>query len=311
MPLPAYGACDLGSINLTTFIKAPFDSHAQFDMDALAACVPVAVRLLDNVLDVSCYPLAVQKDTALACRRIGLGVTGLADALLMLGYRYGDPACLEFVESIMQRITCIAYQTSITLAKEKGSFPLFDAERYLQGVFVSQLPEDIKQGIRQFGIRNSHLLAIAPAGTISLFANTISSGIEPVFAYEYQRSVLDADGTRLEFKMQDYACRLWRQHHADAELPAHFVTAHELGPKAHLNMQAALQKYVDNSISKTINVAEDYPFEEFQHIYMEAYQLGLKGCTTFRNNPVTGTILDFCQPQDASTLCCAIDREAD
>jgi ribonucleoside-diphosphate reductase alpha chain len=207
----------------------------------------------------------------------------------------------------MRAICHSAYRASIELAREKGPFPLFEAEAYLAGPFVRTLPAEIREGIARYGIRNSHLCAIAPTGTISLLANNISSGLEPVYALNYRRRILQADGGYREYEVSDYAYRLWRQLHGEAPLPAAFVDAQRLSPEAHLAMQAALQPSVDNAISKTINVPADYPFARFEAIYREAYAAGLKGCTTFRPNPVTGAVLSSA---DASH-CCGIEREGD
>lgn len=308
IPLPPYGACDLGSLNLAAFVHAPFSAAAAFDHAALDDATRVAVRLLDDVIDVSRYPLPAQAAEARAKRRIGLGITGLADALVMLGLDYGDEAARTFAADRMRRVRDAAYRASVELAREKGAFPRFDADTFLASGFALRLPADIRDAIAAHGIRNSHLLAIAPAGTISLLANNVSSGIEPVFAAAAERRVLGADGRYGVHRVDDYACRLWqRQGHAG--LPTAFVEARALDPRAHLLMQAALQPFVDNAISKTINVAAELPFEAFQNLYREAHALGLKGCTVFRPNPVTGVILSA--PADAATPCCGVEREAD
>ena len=296
IPLPQYGACDLGSINLVNFVNEPFTTEAEFDFERLAGNIPTYVRLLDNVIDVSNFPLVAQREQAQRTRRIGLGVTGLGDALAMLGLNYRSQEARDWAAKLMKLIRDNAYEASIELSREKGPFPLFNKEKYLRGEFIKRLPERIRAGIVEFGIRNSHLLAIAPTGTISLLANNISSGIEPIFSPGFHRRVLQVDGTYLEYDVVDYAVAQWRRKHGiESEeaglLSSEFVFAHEIEPEEHLLMQAALQPYVDNSISKTINVAEDTPFERFSDIYSRAYDLGLKGCTTFRNNPVTGSIL--------------------
>lgn len=311
VPLPPYGACDLGSINLTNFVSEPFTLNVHFDMEALQAVVPAAVRMLDNVLDVSHYPLPLQQEQAQASRRIGLGITGLADTLLMLSMKYGEKESLEFAKSIMETICHAAYRASIDLAKEKGIFPAFDSKQYLSSPFIKSLPKDIQKGIKQHGIRNSHLIAIAPTGTISLFANNISSGIEPVFDLEYERSIIETGGETKQWHLYDYAYKQWLQLGKQEELPEHFITALDIEPVKHLKMQAVLQPYVDNAISKTINVPEDYSFEEFQTLYEEAYRLGLKGCTTFRPNPVTGSVLGFKATSENASYCCSMDREGD
>jgi ribonucleoside-diphosphate reductase alpha chain len=241
------------------------------------------VRLLDNVIDASHFPLPQQRIAVHKARRIGLGITGLADALIMLGMRYGDDASLTFAGETMRTICHAAYRQSIALAREKGCFPDFYRERYLEAPFIRGLPLDIRDGIARHGIRNSHLLVIAPTGTISLLSGNVSSGIEPVFAPEYRRTVLEASGTPREFLLHDYAVRLWREQSGRSDaVPDALVTAATLPIEAHLAMQAAFQAFVDNSISKTINVPAETTFSDFAPIYRLAYDKGLKGCTTFR-----------------------------
>jgi ribonucleoside-diphosphate reductase alpha chain len=289
IPLPAYGACDLGSINLTRFVLSPFTPEARI---AILQTTQTATRMLDNVIDVSRFPLPQQQESARGSRRIGLGITGLADALVMLGLTYGEERALSLARDLMRSICHAAYRASIALAREKASFPFFERDRYLQGDFIRRLPDDIKDGIAQYGIRNSHLIAIAPTGTISLLAGNVCSGLEPIFAASYSRKVLGVDGKPIEFVLNDYALQLWRQlTGATTGIPDGFVTAASLPVRAHLDTQAALQPSVDNSISKTINVPGNCPFDEFSRIYDLAYDLQLKGCTTFRPNPVTGTVL--------------------
>jgi ribonucleoside-diphosphate reductase alpha chain len=309
IPLPPYGACDLGSINLTRFVQAPFTSSARIDLEALRASVPVAVRLLDDVIDASRFALPAQAEAARGTRRIGLGVTGLADALIMLGLDYDSGSTRELAARVIGEICHGAYRASIELAREKGAFPYLDRERYLEGPFVAALPDDIRDGIARHGIRNSHLLAIAPTGTISLLAGNVSSGIEPVYDAEMTRRVLDQDGRACSLEVVDLAVRLWREG-GRRGLPPAFVRANDLSPLAHLSMQAALQPFVDNAISKTINVPEAFPFEDFRRVYDLAFDLGLKGCTTFRPNPVTGAVLEAVDPREAPH-CCLPEREAD
>ncbi len=311
VPLPPYGACNLGSINLTQFVRDPFTAQAQLDLDAIGATAAIAVRLLDNVIDVSRFPLANQAEQAQRSRRIGLGLTGLADALIMLQIQYGSSAAAQIAQLAMQRICYTAYQASVELAREKGAFPLFDQEKYLAGAFVRTLPESIRDSIAQHGIRNSHLTAIAPAGTISLLANNVSSGLEPVFDSCYTRRVLKRDGCYADFPGTDYAVALWRKDCASEDLPLAFVTAYELTPAEHLSMQAAIQPYVDQAISKTINIPADYDFARFNDLYQQAYDLGLKGCTTFRPNAVTGEILHKPDADHAVPHCCGLEREPD
>jgi ribonucleoside-diphosphate reductase alpha chain len=292
-PLPPYGACLLGSINLARLVSNPFAADAQLDEAALADLVTIAVRMMDNVIDISRFPLEEQAHEARAKRRIGLGVTGLADALIMCRVRYGSDKAAALAGRWMAAIERHAYLASTSLAEEKGAFPLYDAERYPEGAHIRQLDEDVQQAIRTHGIRNSLLTSIAPTGTISLLADNVSSGIEPVFAFSYTRNVLMPDGTRRAEEVTDYAVRLYRRLQGEAApLPDYFVDAAQLTPRDHLVMQATLQKHVDSSISKTINCSEVLPFEDFKTVYAEAFALGCKGCTTYRPNDVTGAVLE-------------------
>ena len=290
-PLPPYGACLLGSINLPTLVSGAFTNGATLDLAALDDLVRTAVRMMDNVVTASRFPLEAQAREAQAKRRIGLGVTGLADALLMLGQRYGSAEAAETCEAWMHAIARSAYLASVDLAREKGAFPLFDADKYLASGNMMQMDGDVRDAIRTHGIRNALLTSIAPTGTISLYAGNVSSGIEPVFAYAYTRKVLQKDGSRTEEEVVDYAVRLWRDMYGDAALPDYFVNAQTLPPLDHVRMQAAAQKWVDSSISKTINCPEDISFEDFQQVYMAAWDQGCKGCTTYRPNAVTGSVL--------------------
>ncbi len=308
IPLPPYGACDLGSLNLTAYVQSPFSASARLDLDALATTARHAVRFLDNVIDVSRFPLPAQADQARRTRRIGMGITGLADALVMQGLRYDSEAARECARGIMRTLRDTAYRASIELAQEKGAFPDFDSEPFLTSGFCRRLPADLIDAIAEHGIRNSHLLAIAPAGTISLLANNLSSGIEPIFSARAERRVLEADGRYHMHTVLDFAYQRWQQQGGEG-LPPGWVEAHQIDPLAHLSMQAQLQPFVDNAISKTINVAPDIAFSAFQDIYHQAHRLGLKGCTVFRPNPVTGTILS--EAAVAQAHCCALDREAD
>jgi ribonucleoside-diphosphate reductase alpha chain len=292
-PLPPYGACLLGSINLARLVTDPFEPNAALDMAALEEIVPLAVRMLDNAIDISRFPLEAQKDEALAKRRIGLGVTGLADALIMCGARYGGKQAVALTEQWMRAIQRAAYLASTELAAEKGAFPLFDKEKYLAGPAIAALDEDIRAAIAKHGIRNALLTSVAPTGTISLFADNVSSGLEPVFSFNYTRSVLMPDGGRREEEVSDHAYRLYRRLKGEGTpLPDAFIDAQHLSPADHVVMQAAVQKYVDASISKTINLPEDISFEDFKDVYVQAYELGCKGCTTYRPNAVTGAVLE-------------------
>lgn len=299
-PLPPYGACLLGSVNMSRLVRAPFENSAAIDIVALGDLVATAVRMMDNVVEVSKFPLEAQAQEARSKRRIGLGVTGLADALLMVGLRYGSDAAVKQTEAWLRAIARAAYLASVALAKEKGAFPLFDVEPYLASGVMQSMDEDVRAVIRKDGIRNALLTSIAPTGTISLYAGNVSSGIEPVFAYSYRRKVLQKDGSRTEEEVVDYAVQMWRDKFGDAELPGHFVNAQTLAPEAHIKMQAAAQKWIDSSISKTINCPEDIDFESFQDVYMQAYAKGCKGCTTYRPNAVTGSVLSVSETSENS-----------
>ena len=292
-PLPPYGACLLGSINLSSLLIDPFEPGARLDLDRLAGLVPVAVRMMDNVVDVSRFPLPQQAQEAQAKRRIGLGVTGLADALMMCRVRYGSAEAVALTEEWMRALRRAAYLASVDLAKEKGAFPLFDRDAYLAGESVRELDEDVRAAIAEHGIRNALVTSIAPTGTISLFADNVSSGLEPVFSFTYTRNVLMPDGTRREEEVSDHAYRLFRRLKGpDAPLPDYFVDVQSLTPREHVVMQAAVQKYVDSSISKTINVPAGISFDSFKDVYALAYDLGCKGCTTYRPNEITGAVLE-------------------
>ena len=291
-PLPPYGACLLGSINLARIIKKPFESNASLDERLLADLVKTSIRMMDNVIDVSKFPLKKQEKEAKEKRRIGLGVTGLADALLMVGIRYGSPEAIQTTGNWLHKVSKIAYLTSIELAREKGVFPLFNLKEYLNSEFIKRMDSEVIEGIRKHGIRNALLTSIAPTGTISLFAGNVSSGIEPIFDYTYNRKVSQRDGSILEEEVVDYAIQIWRKKFGNKTFPDHFVTAQTLDPLEHLKMQSAAQKWIDSSISKTINCPENISFEAFKNIYMAAYESGCKGCTTYRPNSITGSILN-------------------
>ncbi|PSK85001.1 ribonucleoside-diphosphate reductase class II [Limimaricola soesokkakensis] len=298
-PLPPYGACLLGSINLAKLVKNEFETGAKLDEAELDDLVAMAVRMMDNVVDASNFPLPAQAEEARNKRRIGLGVTGLADALLMVGLRYGSDEAAAQTEAWMKRIARASYLASVELAKEKGAFPLFDAKKYLASGNMHQMDKDVRDAISKHGIRNALLTSIAPTGTISLYAGNVSSGIEPVFAYAYTRKVLQKDGSRTEEEVVDYAVQAWREKFGDKELPDYFVNAQTLAPLDHVKMQAAAQKWIDSSISKTINCPEDISFEAFKDVYMEAYETGCKGCTTYRPNDITGSVLSVSEPAKA------------
>ncbi len=307
-PLPPYGTCLLGSVNLARLVREPFTAQATLDEDELKRLTATAVRMLDNVVDVSRYPVAAQRNEAITKRRIGLGITGLADALIQCGLTYGTPGAVEAAEQWAAIVSHAAYRASVDLAREKGPFPLFDRDAYLASPTIQDLPQDIRAAIAEHGIRNALVTSIAPTGTISLFADNVSSGIEPVFSFSYTRHVTQPDGSRKASEVSDYAYRVFRTLHGDdAPLPDYFVDAQSLMPDAHVAMQAAVQKHVDSAISKTINVPADFPFEQFQDVYLKAYELGCKGCTTYRPSDVRGAVLEVRDAQQAATSPAPLD----
>jgi len=308
IPLPAYGACNLGSLNLAAFVCEPFSSNARLDTQALEETARVAVRFLDNVIDISRFPLEAQARQATGTRRIGLGITGLADMLVMLGLRYDDDAGRAAAADIMQDIRDVAYASSISLAEEKGAFPLLDKKKYLESAFIRRLPGALQAGISSNGIRNSHSLAIAPAGTISLLAGNVSSGIEPIYAYEAEREFRHGTVASWKCLLRDFAYELWlNSGRAETGLPDNFVLADSLPTEAHLKMQSKLQQFVDNAISKTVNLPQDATVSDVAAVYARAHRLGAKGCTVFRSGLERGQIL---RRRD-ELHCCHVDREAD
>lgn len=292
-PLPPHGACDLGAINLAKCVVEPFSDKAYVDYEAIKEATHVGVRFLDNVLDETQYPLEEQKHESMQKRRIGLGVTGLANFLQQLQIHYGSERACKQAEEVMNFIANQAYHTSVDLAKERDPFPLFDAKKFLEGVFPLKLDSDLRERIRLYGIRNGVLLTVAPTGTTSIYYDYASSGIEPTFAFNQKRKVRNGDGNYSVELAEDYALGVYKeQPWANGSLPDYMVTATELTVDQHLNMQAACQKWVDASISKTINVPEEIDYEEFKHVYSKAYELGLKGCTTYRPSEIRGSILE-------------------
>ena len=281
VPLPPFGACDLGALNLAALVREPFTPAARLDVDDIDQIVPVAVRMLDNVLDVTHYPLPAQRAEARAKRRIGLGITGLADALIMLGLPYDSEPARRLAAATMARISHLAYRASVALSRERGPFPAWRRDAYLAAPFIQALPARLRDDIARHGIRNSHLLAIAPTGTISLLAGNVSSGAEPVFAADAARAILDVLGRRQTVDVVDHAVALWRARTKGAGLPPTFITAQQLPGAAHLAMQAALQAHVDQAISKTINLAPGVDEAGLGQIFLRAHELGLKGCTVF------------------------------
>ncbi|HPA90766.1 MAG TPA: adenosylcobalamin-dependent ribonucleoside-diphosphate reductase [Quisquiliibacterium sp.] len=297
--LPAYGCCDLGCLNLTCYVDDPFGDAPTFDFDRMKRATALAVRALDNVLDLTLWPLPAQEREAREKRRIGLGFTGLGNALTMLKLRYDSEDARRMAARISQVMRDTAYEASVALAREKGAFPLFDAEQYLaEPHAASRLPDALKAEIRAHGLRNSHLLSIAPTGTISIaFAGNSSGGIEPAFSWTYTRKKRMPDGSRREYAVEDFAYRLYRHLGGNVHaLPEYFVSAMQISALDHMRMSAAVQPYVDSAISKTVNVAEDYPYEEFKALYLEAWRAGLKGITTYRPNSVIGSVLSTGTP---------------
>ena len=296
-PLPPYGACLLGSVNLARLVNEPFTARARIDKDELNELVTVAVRMMDNTIDISGFPLEAQRAEALAKRRIGLGMTGLADALIMLGMRYGSAEAVDLADYWAWQVNRAAYAASADLAREKGTFPLYDRRRFAESAVFETFDSGLRELIAQHGVRNGLLTSIAPTGTISLLADNVSSGIEPVFALSYTRKMLQPDGNRTEEEVSSYALRRFRAQFGAAEpLPDDFVSAQDLTPAEHIRMQAAVQRHVDSAISKTVNVPEDIGFEAFKDVYRDAYQSGCKGCTTYRPNAITGSVLQVSAP---------------
>ena len=313
-PLPPYGACNLGSLNLTAFVLDPFTSSARLDQSALRDCARGAVRFLDDVIEISGFPLPRQQLEAHRSRRIGLGITGLADALAMLGLRYDGEDARRVAAEMMRAVRDAAYQVSVDLARERGPFPLFDAQRYGSRPFIQRLPGSIQAAIRQHGIRNSHLLAVAPAGTISLLADNVSSGIEPIHRLDASRSLRDDQGAYHVFPATDRAYARWRTRSgADERPPAAFREVTSISAREQLLMQAALQPEVDGSISKTVALASDTPPETVEQIFAAAFELGLKGCTVFRDSSRPPALAERpAATGDSPTAhCCDTEREAD
>jgi ribonucleoside-diphosphate reductase alpha chain len=300
-PLPPYGCCCLGSIDLTRYVLNPFSEKASFAYEKFGETVKVAIRMLDNVLEVTAWPLEQQRQEAMAKRRVGLGFTGLGDALILLGKKYDTDEARAVAARIAQSMRDYAYLASVELAKERGAFPLFNADLYLSGTsFATRLPEEIKSSIRKNGLRNSHLLSIAPTGTISLaFADNASNGIEPPFSWTYTRKKRMPDGSMQEFAVEDHAWRRYKAAGGDVDaLPPYFVTALEISARAHEQMVASVAPYVDTSISKTVNVPEDYPYDDFKDLYLHAWKSGLKGLATYRPNQVLGSVLSVDKPKE-------------
>lgn len=288
IPMPPYGACNLGSINLVAHVKNPFKEDADFDYDLLLSTIKSAVKFLDNVIDLTPYPTEEHKRNAISSRRIGLGFFGLGSALAMLGIKYGSKEAIQKLDELMKFFRDNAYKTSVDIAKEKGAFPLF-SDKFLESRFIKNLPEDIQESIAQYGIRNSQLLAIAPTGSISQFAGNVSSGIEPIFSLEYKRLNYGQ-----EILVEDYAWSIYKKMYPEAtlkEIPEFFVTAHELSWKEHIDTQAICQSYIDGAISKTINLPKDITKEELKDVFLYAWRKGLKGCTIYREGSIDGEVL--------------------
>lgn len=295
-PLPPAGCCLLGSFNLTQFVLEPFTENARFDFESLKKYVPIAVRLLDNIIEISKYPLPIYEEEEKNKRRMGIGIMGLGSALAMLGLKYSSPEGRRQAELIMKTIRDSAYMASSILAKEKGTFKYFDREKYLKGEFIKRLPEDIRELIRENGIHNSHLISIAPTGTLSVVANNVSSGIEPIFSLSYKRRVkVTSDsiyGDQFEeYEVMDYAYRLYREFKGDGPIPSYFETAYDIRPEDHLEMLKAVSYYVDSSVSKTINVPRDYPIDSFFNLFLDAMRSEVKGLTVYREGSREGILI--------------------
>lgn len=302
-PLPPYGCCCLGSVNLTVFVEKYFTSEAYINYTKLKEVVKLAVRMLDNVLDATQWPLQEQKREAQLKRRVGLGFTGLGNALAMLCLKYDTQEARNKATEIAEAMRNFAYEASVELAKEKGAFPLLDANKYLTDTFASRLPTEIKDKIRKTGIRNSHLLSVAPTGSISIaFANNASNGIEPPFSYFYTRKKRNQDNTTTEHKVCDYGYLLYKHTYGEeAELPSYFTTALDISATDHAAMVAAVAPYIDSAISKTINVPEDYSYDDFKDIYLYAWKNKIKGIATYRPNSVLGSVLSV-EPKEVKEV---------
>ncbi|MCS0630429.1 adenosylcobalamin-dependent ribonucleoside-diphosphate reductase [Telluria mixta] len=312
-PLPPYGCCDLGSLDLTKFVRHPFTPEAFFDLDTFREVTAVGVRMLDLALDATEWPLPQQAAEGRDKRRIGIGFLGLGSALVMLGLRYDADEGRAFAADVTRALRDTAYDASVDLAREKGAFPLFDPARYLDGAFARRLPDELRERIARHGIRNSHLMSIAPTGTIALaFADNASNGIEPAFSWVYQRKKRMPDDSTRIYEVADHAWRLYRHlGHDVSELPPQFVTALEMSARDHLGMMAAVQPYVDGAISKTVNVPADYPFDDFKDLYTEAWRAGLKGLATYRPNAVTGSVLSVAPPPPAEAADAGVPDHVD
>jgi len=310
IPIPDHGCCCLGSMNLTRFVRDAF-GDASFDFDGFTDVVTTAVRMLDNVLDATVWPLEEQALEAMNKRRIGLGYTGLGDALIMLGLRYDSKKARDFAADLTRQMRDAAYRASIALAQEKGFFPLFEAEAFLQSGMAGRLPDDIRAEIKKHGLRNSHLLSIAPTGTISLaFGDNCSGGIEPAFSWFYDRKKRGSDDEMVSYRMEDHAYRIYREQGGDLDnLPDSFVGAMDISATNHMKMQAAIQPYICAAISKTVNVPADYAFEAFEDLYLAAWKAGLKGITTYRPNDVTGSVLSL-SVETSKDMSSPMDRPA-
>ena len=290
-PLPPNGTCNLGAVNLAFMVKRPFTEDAEFNWDLLAATVQIGVRFLDNVIDVTAYPLPEQEAEEISKRRVGLGFSGLADAMAQLGIRYGSSKAARFAEEVTKVICLKAYETSVELSKERGAFPLFDKDKFFQGFAGHCLPPYLKEEIAENGIRNGVLLTIAPTGTTSILYGNISSGIEPTFLHTMKRKVVQADGSKKEYIAYGFGALMWNELFPNEPLPHYMVTAEDLTVYEHIRIQEVCQRWIDASISKTINLPKETSYEDFQNVYFLAYEAELKGCTTYRPSDVRGSVL--------------------
>ena len=295
-PLPPNGACLLASMNLTKYLHKTQYGWG-FELEWFAEDIPHVVRALDNVIDLAAYPLETQKAEALAKRRMGLGITGLANTAEVLGKQYGSPAFMEFTKMVMKKLTRQAYETSIEIAKEKGSFPLFEADKHASSRFIQSVIPDLADEILKHGIRNSHLISVAPAGTISLTADNVSSGIEPPYRLQFNRTIEMPDGP-ITVQVKDWALE---------QLGVVCKTSDEVTAEEHVAVTALVQRYTDSSVSKTVNVGPSVSYRDFEKLYTMAYQQGAKGLTTFRSEGKRQGILTEVSPDQSELSACTID----
>ncbi|MBD3280148.1 adenosylcobalamin-dependent ribonucleoside-diphosphate reductase [Candidatus Dojkabacteria bacterium] len=290
-PMPEYGSSPLGSVNLTQFVENPFTKEAKFDSKKMQKVIRIAIRMLDNVISISNYPVKKQKLEANAKRRIGLGYTGVADTFAMCGLKYSSDEANDKLEELVKLLQNESYRSSAEIAKEKGSFPKYKASKYTKGYYFKLLDKEVQNDIEMYGLRNGALNCVAPTGTSSLYAGNISSGIEPIFDLEHERKILKKDGTFKYIRLEDYAYSYFNRTKKNKNIDNPFVTSNGLNPYDHLKVQAIAQRYIDGSISKTINCPANIEFDDFEEVYFSAYEAGCKGCTTYRPTKIRGSVL--------------------